>query len=83
MKKHKTIMIKYPELISFKCDKCKKEFIDDEFEMQEIHITGGYASVFGDMNIVECDLCQQCLYELIGEFCIYNYGTTDGSEVVE
>ena len=86
MREHKSIMVEKAELVSFKCDKCKKELIDDEFELQEahsIHFTGGYTSVFGDMNIVECDLCQQCLYELIGDFCVYNYGTTEGSEVIE
>jgi hypothetical protein len=33
---------------------------------------GGCASVFGDGNEVSCDLCQGCLKELIGDFCIYN-----------
>ena len=43
-------------------------------ELQEaytIRFMGGFTSVFGDMNEVNCDLCQQCLYELIGEFCTY------------
>ncbi len=80
MKIYKTIMIKHPELISFKCDKCKKELIDDDMEMQETHsisFYGEYTSVFGDGNLVECDLCQQCLYELIKDFCVYNDGVDE------
>lgn len=62
----------------FICDKCGREFsndtIEDEIELQETHsirFTGGYGSVFGDMVNVECDLCQNCLKELIGDFCRY------------
>ena len=76
MQNYKTIMVKHAELESITCDRCKK-VITDDFELQEIHsisFTGGYSSVFGDMNRVDCDLCQQCLYELIGEFCILNLG---------
>ena len=63
-------------LDKFICDRCKKE-IDgsDEMELQEtysIKFRGGYQSVFGDENDVSCDLCQQCLQELIGNFCRYN-----------
>ena len=60
----------------FKCDKCG-EIIENDIELQEaysIRFTGGYSSVFGDMNSVECDLCQSCLYDLIGDFCAYNNG---------
>ena len=58
----------------FFCDRCKKEVTDD-MERQEtyrIRFNGGYGSVFGDGSQVDCDLCQQCLYELIGEFCTYD-----------
>ncbi len=60
-------------LISVQCDKCKKKFKrdDDVLEIQEFHhigFTGGYASVFGDGDIIECDLCQNCLKELIGNY---------------
>jgi hypothetical protein len=55
------------------CDKCHKVYdVDDVFEVQEFHhirFTGGYASVFGDETTIECDLCQHCLKELIGDFC--------------
>lgn len=56
---------------SIVCDKCKKEYrADDAWEIQEFHrisFTGGYSSVFGDMVNVECDICQHCLKEMIGE----------------
>jgi hypothetical protein len=55
------------------CDKCKKRVGKDEWiEFQEFHhinFIGGYDSVFGDTTKVECDLCQSCLKEMIGEFC--------------
>ena len=59
---------------SVECDKCHKVYdVDaDCFEAQEFHhirFTGGYASVFGDVATIECDLCQRCLKELIGDIC--------------
>ena len=63
----------YQDAISITCDRCKKVIdAEDVIEWQEIypiHFTGGYGSVFGDMTRVSCDLCQQCLKELIGDFC--------------
>ncbi len=61
---------------AIECDRCHKKYkadgdSNDVFETQEFHhirFTGGYASVFGDESRVECDLCQYCLKELIGEF---------------
>jgi len=63
------------------CDICKQEwsFKDDKLETQEFHhirFTGGYESVFGDGLVVECDICQHCLYRMIGKHC-------KKSEVVE
>ena len=49
--------------------------ITDDMELQEtysIHFIGGYTSVFGDMVKIRCDLCQQCLKKLIGDFCVYS-----------
>ncbi len=55
--------------VSFQCDKCKKVFdIKDTMEIQEFHhiqFEGGFGSVFGDGERVECDLCQGCLYDMI------------------
>jgi len=59
------------EVVSITCDRCGKTF-DDMMDMQEFHrvkFTGGYSSVFGDMTKVECDLCQDCLKDLIGDYC--------------
>jgi len=74
---YKTVPAERRVFDKFICDKCKKEITDplDQLELQETHrirFTGGYASVFGDGNEVSCDLCQGCLKELIGDFCIYN-----------
>jgi hypothetical protein len=60
-------------LKSIVCDKCHKEYSEDDiFELQEflsINFTGGYGSVFGDMTHVECDICQHCLLEMIQDIC--------------
>ncbi len=56
----------------FTCDRCRKSVAADAFEYPEGHhiaFTGGYSSVFGDGVSVECDLCQDCLKELIQDFC--------------
>ena len=71
---YRTILTRRKSFHQFICDKCKKE-ISNDIELQETHsinFIGGYGSVFGDGNKVECDLCQNCLKELIGDFCIYN-----------
>lgn len=59
-------------VVGFKCDRCGKEVRDDDSEHQEavhINFVGGYDSVFGDGMKVECDLCQNCLQDLIKGFC--------------
>ena len=53
------------------CDRCglRMPFNDVEwYESYRIEFTGGYGSIFGDGNRVECDLCQTCLHDLIGKF---------------
>ena len=55
------------------CDICKTKYIYDDntesiYEAQEfLHIRryGGYGSVFGDGETVECDICQHCLLTMI------------------
>jgi len=61
------------------CDRCHKKYkvgsdpnSCDIIEIQEfntISFSGGFGSVFGDESHVECDLCQHCLKELIGDIC--------------
>lgn len=53
-----------------RCDICGKE-PDDEMDAQEmVHLyhEGGYASIFGDMSTVECDICQHCLEKKLGPY---------------
>jgi hypothetical protein len=72
MIKYKKVTRTTEEISSVKCDKCGKEYDAGDFEVQEFHhisFCGGYASVFGDGTQVECDICQHCLYEMIGESC--------------
>ena len=75
MRNYKIAQVEVEELDSITCDRCGKKITKDDFvEWQEsysIDFIGGYGSVFGDSNRVSCDLCQKCLYELIGEFCTY------------
>jgi antitoxin CcdA len=65
-------MIKYNgnKIESMTCDKCGTEYNyeDDMFECQEFHhinFVGGYGSVFGDGDQIECDICQDCLKKMI------------------
>ena len=73
-KKVKTTVVKP---ISITCDKCGKiyEVEGNELEIQEflhINFTGGYMSVFGDMNTVQADICQHCLRTMIESFMRVN-----------
>lgn len=65
-------MTKKQKIKGIVCDVCKKEYDPDNFiEMQEFHFvnfTGGYGSVFGDSSTVRCDICQNCLHTLIGDY---------------
>lgn len=63
------------EPVEIKCDICGNVYdIDDNIiETQEflnIDFVGGYGSVFGDMNRVQCDICQHCLYDMISKYAI-------------
>lgn len=71
---YKKEIVEHDVLDKFICDRCKTH-VADELELDEsysLRFTGGFTSVFGDMNNVGCDLCQECLYELISDFCVYN-----------
>lgn len=74
MIKYKEVQQPTQEIVSVKCDVCGKEYNkgQDDFEIEEFHFirfTGGYGSIFGDGSRVECDICQNCLQKLIGDFC--------------
>lgn len=54
-----------------RCDRCDRlaEVGDAELEFQEfvsIDLKAGYASIFGDGNHVQVDLCQHCLKDVLG-----------------
>ena len=67
------------KLVSLTCNKCKKTVShEDEMEFQEAFVytfTGGYGSVFGDGNRVTICLCQQCLYDTLNDFAVYEDDT--------
>ena len=69
---------------SVTCSRCKKVMFPDNFvewqEYQTIRFTGGYGSVFGDGIDVRVDLCQQCLYDLIGDFVEYDESQFDNGD---
>lgn len=55
------------------CDRCGKQMSDDDpyngyNNRTQIRFRAGYASLFGDGNKVEGDLCDRCLYELLGPY---------------
>ena len=67
------------EIVSIQCDMCEKVYDAGDLEIQEFHhirFCGGYGSVFGDGNEITCDICQHCLYKMIGGVCRYNNDAT-------
>jgi hypothetical protein len=68
--REETVVKKVPDKII--CDRCKNEITGIEIdEMTFLNFYGGYTSPFGDMSHVKCDLCADCLHDLIGDFCRY------------
>lgn len=64
--------------VSITCDRCKKEYdleIDwiETQEVHHIHFTGGYGSIFGDMNEIDLNICQHCLFKMIGDLVEESY----------
>lgn len=76
MQNHNMVQTERKELVEIICDKCGRVATSKDItEWQEylnIDFMGGYGSVFGDENVVTCDLCSHCLHELIGNFCYIN-----------
>lgn len=55
------------------CDRCGKRMSEDEpyggyNNRTQIRFRAGYASLFGDGNKIEGDLCDRCLYDLLGPY---------------
>lgn len=64
--------VEVKQIVGCTCDVCKKSYRKDEDvvefqEMVHISFTGGYGSIFGDMDQFELDICQHCLKEKLGE----------------
>ena len=61
---------KASEVESIVCDVCGEHYTDtlDIQEFTSINKVGGYASVFGDGDIISLDICEHCLEEKLGEF---------------
>ncbi|UYM16308.1 hypothetical protein [Endozoicomonas euniceicola] len=58
--------------VAIECDRCKKVYSKDNYGYHEIlrlDFTAGYDSAFGDGYRVQCELCSECLHELISGFC--------------
>lgn len=58
-----------PYIKALRCDRCNLEagLDDPEFhEFVSVDHVAGYASVFGDGNAVQLDLCQACVKECLG-----------------
>ena len=76
MRKYVKEMVSTEQLKVITCDICKKSFdVDnDVMQVQEFHcidFVGGYGSVFGDDVRIQCDICQDCLKKLIGQYVTY------------
>lgn len=56
-------------VVAVTCDRCKVCY-DDPMEVQECvtinEVRAGYASIFGDRNLVALDLCQYCVRATLG-----------------
>lgn len=55
------------------CDRCNREMgsetQDGEWEERiSISFRAGYHSIFGDGNLVECDLCQHCVKAILEKY---------------
>ena len=74
MKKYKDIKTIRKQFISITCDKCGKTITNEEIldlqEWLQISFIAGYGSIFDDGEEYQCDLCQQCTKELLGDYLI-------------
>ena len=71
----KDVQITESRMIGFICNKCKRQFNEDDYvQMQEMlywRNRVGFGSIWGeDGTVVELSLCQKCAKELLGEYII-------------
>ncbi len=64
-------MMEVVSTVGYRCDNCHKDYFHtaDTLETQEflhIRLDGGFGSVFGDLSIIEADICQHCLKDVWG-----------------
>lgn len=73
VRKYEKVQVEEDKLISVTCDVCKQEQ-DPSFGLcyQTIRAEAGYASVLGDGNIYELDICDACFKEILGPYCTVN-----------
>lgn len=72
MRKYDLVEVKERQLVEWTCSVCKKNFMQDDLEAQEVFSfsqVGGYSSVFGDGAEIYIDICQHCMKEKLGEYC--------------
>jgi hypothetical protein len=58
-----------PFTAEIRCDRCGRQALLGDLAFEEmlcINLKAGYASVFGDGNDVQVDLCQHCLKAVLG-----------------
>jgi len=55
---------------SITCDCCRKTFSDvlDKQEFTHVNDIGGYNSAIGDGVCYQCDLCSNCVNDLLGKY---------------
>ncbi|MET4695303.1 hypothetical protein [Endozoicomonas lisbonensis] len=60
--------------VAVECDRCEKRYdknkdLCDFEEVLRLDFTAGYTSAFGDGYRIQCDLCSDCLHQLISGYC--------------
>lgn len=71
MKLTQTKIFEEDEVVAYICDKCKtKIWVSDLHAQEMLHLDfiGGYTSKFGDGIHIKCDICDNCLYDMIKDF---------------
>lgn len=70
---YEKVQVDEDKLLRVTCDVCKQE---QDLSLgrcyQTIRAEAGYASVLGDGNIYELDICDACFKEILGPYCSVN-----------
>jgi hypothetical protein len=67
LRKYIKVQQEVERIVSVQCNLCAHTMSPEEAqESLNVHQVGGYFSqFFGDMTVLEFDLCEQCLYEMV------------------